>query len=42
MKHTLSYIDPETGKVKIDYRKVISSTLDENEFKSVPPAKRVY
>lgn len=42
MKHTLSYIDPESGKVKIDYRNVISKTMDENEFKSVPPAKRVY
>ena len=29
MKHTLSSIDPETGKVTIDYRGVISETLDE-------------
>jgi succinate dehydrogenase (ubiquinone) flavoprotein subunit len=42
MKHTLSSIDSETGKVTIDYRNVISKTLDEEEFKSVPPAKRVY
>lgn len=42
MKHTLTYIDPKTGKVNIDYRPVISTTLDEKEFPSVPPVKRVY
>lgn len=42
MKHTLTYIDPKTGKVDIDYRPVIMNTLDEKEFASVPPVKRVY
>lgn len=42
MKHTLSWIDPKTGKVKIDYREVITTTLDEKEFPTVPPGKRVY
>jgi len=42
MKHTLTYIDPKSGKVDIDYRPVNSHTLDEKEFASVPPAKRVY
>ncbi len=42
MKHTLSYHDAETGKVKLDYRAVIDKTLDENEAKSVPPFARVY
>ena len=41
MKHTLSYVDHQ-GKVSIDYRPVISKTLDEKEFPSVPPFKRVY
>ena len=42
MKHTLTYIDIPTGKVTIDYRRVISETLDHKEFPSVPPMKRVY
>ncbi|WFD29074.1 succinate dehydrogenase [Malassezia sp. CBS 17886] len=42
MKHTLSWFDEETGKVTIKYRGVISTTLDENECKSVPPFKRSY
>ncbi|KYR03075.1 succinate dehydrogenase [Tieghemostelium lacteum] len=42
MKHTLSYLDVNTGKVKLVYRPVVSHTLDENEMKSIPPAKRVY
>jgi succinate dehydrogenase (ubiquinone) flavoprotein subunit len=42
MKHTLTWMDPETGKVTIDMRRVISETLDENEFASVKPVKRVY
>ena len=32
MKHSLTWIDSKTGKVKIDYRKVINETLDEKEF----------
>ena len=42
MKHTLSYHDIETGKVKLAYRNVIDKTLDENEAKPVPPFARVY
>lgn len=41
-KHTLTYIDPKTGKVTIDYRPVIDDTLDANECKTVPPAIRSY
>lgn len=42
MKHTLTYVDVPTGKVTIKYRPVISKTLDEKEFPSVPPMARVY
>lgn len=42
MKHTLSTIDKDSGKVTIDYRAVNMHTLDESEFASVPPMKRVY
>lgn len=42
MKHSLTKIDLDTGKVDIDYRRVISETLDEEEFPTVPPMKRVY
>jgi succinate dehydrogenase (ubiquinone) flavoprotein subunit len=41
-KHTMSYIDPETGKVTLKYRAVIDGTLDEEECPSVPPTLRVY
>ncbi|EAT36209.1 AAEL011683-PA [Aedes aegypti] len=40
-KHTLTWIDPETGAVKIDYRPVIDQTLSE-ECNTVPPAIRSY
>jgi len=43
MKHTLSFQkSPNDGKVDLSYREVISTTLDENECKAVPPFKRVY
>lgn len=42
MKHTLSYQNQETGEVKLDYRTVTDTTLDEAECKSVPPFARVY
>jgi len=42
MKHTLSWHDMDTGKVRLDYRKVTATTLDENECKPVPPVDRVY
>lgn len=43
MRHTLSWQHESTGdKVKLDYRDVISTTLDEAECKPVPPFKRQY
>ena len=42
MKHTLSFQKKPHGPVDLSYRKVISTTLDENECKAVPPFKRVY
>nr|UYR45611.1 subunit succinate dehydrogenase complex [Cyrtorhinus lividipennis] len=41
-KHTLTYINPKSGEVKIDYRPVIDETLDAQECKTVPPAIRSY
>lgn len=42
MKHTLSWQRREGDEVKIGYRKVVATTLDENECKPVPPFKRSY
>ena len=42
MKHSLSWLKKPTDKVKIDYRPVVSETLDAKEMHSIPPAKRVY
>lgn len=42
MKHTLSYIEPDSGKVRFVYRPVHDYTLDEKEFKRIPPKRRVY
>ncbi|KAK3329419.1 succinate flavoprotein subunit [Apodospora peruviana] len=42
MKHTLSWQKKPHGKVDLSYRRVIGTTLDENECKAVPPFKRVY
>lgn len=41
-KHTLSIVDPETGKVTLTYRPVIDQTLDKGECNTVPPAVRSY
>lgn len=41
-KHTLSYQDPDTGKVTLAYRPVIDHTLDKGECITVPPAVRSY
>eukprot|EP01121_Diplochlamys_sp_Union-15-3_P019955 TRINITY_DN763_c0_g1_i1.p1 TRINITY_DN763_c0_g1~~TRINITY_DN763_c0_g1_i1.p1 ORF type:complete len:642 (-),score=155.50 TRINITY_DN763_c0_g1_i1:80-2005(-) len=41
IKHTLGWIDPQTGKVTISYRPVHNKPLD-HEMKEVPPVKRVY
>jgi succinate dehydrogenase (ubiquinone) flavoprotein subunit len=40
-KHTLTWINPDTGDVTIGYRPVIDHTLDE-ECNTVPPAIRSY
>ena len=41
MKHTLAWLDLESGEVKLDYRPVHLQTLT-NEVQSIEPAKRVY
>ncbi|XP_067665383.1 succinate dehydrogenase [ubiquinone] flavoprotein subunit, mitochondrial-like [Haliotis asinina] len=41
-KHTLSYVDADTGKVKIDYRPVIDETLNAQDCPMVEPAVRSY
>ncbi|KAF4123573.1 succinate dehydrogenase (ubiquinone) flavoprotein subunit [Geosmithia morbida] len=42
MKHSLTFQKEPHGEVELGYRKVIATTLDENECKPVPPFKRVY
>lgn len=42
MKHTLSWQRREGEEVKVGYRDVVGTTLDEGECKSVPPVKRSY
>lgn len=42
MKHTLSWQQGQNDGVKLGYRGVINTTLDEAECKPVPPAKRSY
>ena len=41
MKHTLAWIDPETGWAKLDYRPVHDYTLT-NDVEYIPPKARVY
>jgi succinate dehydrogenase / fumarate reductase flavoprotein subunit len=41
MKHTLAWLDPAKGKVKIDYRPVHSYTMS-NDVAYIPPKARVY
>ena len=41
MKHTLTWFDDATGKVKIDYRPVHDYTMT-NDIASIPPKARVY
>jgi succinate dehydrogenase / fumarate reductase, flavoprotein subunit len=41
MKHSLSWLDIETGKVTIDYRPVHTYTLT-NDVSYIEPKKRVY
>ena len=42
MKHTLSWEDTNTNKIKLGYRPVHLQTLDEDEMQHVPPKARVY
>lgn len=42
MKHSLSWQQGQNDPVKLGYRAVVSTTLDENECKPVPPFKRTY
>jgi succinate dehydrogenase (ubiquinone) flavoprotein subunit len=42
MKHTLAYMNVDSGKVTLDYRPVHMKTLNPEEMDTVPPAKRVY
>ncbi|KAM9403720.1 succinate dehydrogenase [ubiquinone] flavoprotein subunit, mitochondrial-like [Salvelinus alpinus] len=41
-KHTMSTVDPKTGKVTLEYRPVIDTSLDQEECSAVPPAIRYY
>ncbi|XP_023023554.2 succinate dehydrogenase [ubiquinone] flavoprotein subunit, mitochondrial [Leptinotarsa decemlineata] len=41
-KHTLSWMDVESGEVCFTYRPVIDCTLDEDECPSIPPKMRAY
>uniref|UniRef100_A0A7N6FHW5 Succinate dehydrogenase [ubiquinone] flavoprotein subunit, mitochondrial n=1 Tax=Anabas testudineus TaxID=64144 RepID=A0A7N6FHW5_ANATE len=41
-KHTLSFVDPKSGKVTLKYRPVIDNSLDEQDCAHVPPAIRSY
>ncbi|KAA8591511.1 hypothetical protein FQN60_016885 [Etheostoma spectabile] len=41
-KHTMSYVDPKTGKVSLEYRPVIDHSLDEQDCAHIPPAIRSY
>lgn len=40
MKHTLSFHKDITDSTRLSYREVMSTTLDENEMKAIPPFKR--
>jgi succinate dehydrogenase (ubiquinone) flavoprotein subunit len=41
-KHTLSTVDPQTGKVTLTYRPVIDSVLDSKKVEHIPPKVRTY
>ncbi|KAK5737134.1 succinate dehydrogenase flavoprotein subunit [Elasticomyces elasticus] len=42
MKHTLTWQRREGDEVKVGYRRVVGTTLDEEECKAVPPVSRSY
>uniref|UniRef100_A0A8C1V509 succinate dehydrogenase n=1 Tax=Cyprinus carpio TaxID=7962 RepID=A0A8C1V509_CYPCA len=41
-KHTMSYVDPKTGKVTLEYRPVIDNSLNAEDCAAIPPAIRSY
>ena len=41
MKHSLAWLDPDSGKVTIDYRPVHTYTMT-NDVSYIEPKKRVY
>jgi succinate dehydrogenase / fumarate reductase flavoprotein subunit len=41
MKHTLAWLDPVSGKARLDYRPVHTYTLT-NEVQYIPPKARTY
>jgi succinate dehydrogenase / fumarate reductase flavoprotein subunit len=41
MKHTLAWLDPDSGKVRLDYRPVHTYTLT-NDVEYIPPKARTY
>jgi succinate dehydrogenase / fumarate reductase flavoprotein subunit len=41
MKHTLAWLDPDTGKVRLDFRPVHTYTLT-NDVEYIPPKARTY
>jgi succinate dehydrogenase / fumarate reductase flavoprotein subunit len=41
MKHTLTWFDDASGKVRIDYRPVHTQPMS-NDIASIPPKPRVY
>jgi succinate dehydrogenase (ubiquinone) flavoprotein subunit len=41
-KHTLSSIDPATGKVTLNYRPVVDTVLDSKKVDYIPPKVRTY
>ena len=42
MKHTLVWLDDVKNHPKIEFRDVITKTLDDSEVQTVPPKKRTY
>jgi succinate dehydrogenase (ubiquinone) flavoprotein subunit len=41
-KHTMAYVNVESGDVKLDYRPVIDTVLDDTKVQSIPPKIRSY
>jgi succinate dehydrogenase/fumarate reductase flavoprotein subunit len=42
MKHALTWMDPNTGAIRVKYRRVVHETLNANGVESIPPFIRVY